>query len=473
MTNSVSARRTASHGAPRAVDAILSEPWAILQDNLDQILAIAERELAEIDIEALEARIGRRLENGQVTAVRDGVAIVPVTGPIFRRANLLTRISGATSIDVLATDITTALEDPAVKAVVLNIDSPGGQMNGNNELAKMIAASRGLKPIVAYVGGAGASAAYWIASAAERIVVDETAALGSIGVLLALPRGRGDGPIEFVSSNAPKKRPDIASDAGRAQVQALADKLGRVFAESVAANRGLPVERIEAEFGQGDLLIGADAVAAGMADAIGSLESVIAALAQGDDRRSRTPGPSGPLLKDSATMTHTPAAAPAADAGQPTDTGTDTGATPAVPAAPPQAAIQAAVDAERARILAIDEATMPGFEAMALAAKADGTPAPVFAQRVLAEQKRRIGQVAEQLKAETPAMPAAPPAAPAASTEAATAAPRDSLPLDERCKAAWEKDEAVRAEFVSFDDYKAFAKAQAEGRVKIRGKAAA
>ncbi|KEZ65412.1 hypothetical protein C5I_0136090, partial [Pseudomonas syringae pv. syringae FF5] len=112
-------------------------------------------------------------------SVRNGVAIIPVVGPVFRYANLFTEISGATSTQVLATDLQSALDDPSIKSIILNIDSPGGVAAGINELADQIHAGRARKRIVAYVGGTGASAAYWLASAASEIVIDETALLGS------------------------------------------------------------------------------------------------------------------------------------------------------------------------------------------------------------------------------------------------------------------------------------------------------
>ena len=138
------------------------------------LLAVADR---QGDPEALEARLGRPLDNTRAVSIRDGVAVIPITGPIMRYANLFTRISGATSTQELATDLQTALDSPQVRAIVLNIDSPGGEASGINELADMIHASRGKKPIKAYVGGTGASAAYWIASAAdepERLYIEGT-----------------------------------------------------------------------------------------------------------------------------------------------------------------------------------------------------------------------------------------------------------------------------------------------------------
>ncbi|MEE4465088.1 S49 family peptidase, partial [Azotobacter chroococcum] len=176
---------------PRAFELAASRPWLMLPDALDTLMAIADR---QGDPEALEARLGKPLDNTRAVSLRDGVAVIPVTGPIMRYANLFTRISGATSTQELATDLQAALDDPKVRAIVLNVDSPGGEATGINELADMIHAARGRKPIKAYVGGTGASAAYWIASAADEVVVDDTALLGSIGVVVEVAiRKEADG----------------------------------------------------------------------------------------------------------------------------------------------------------------------------------------------------------------------------------------------------------------------------------------
>jgi hypothetical protein len=119
---------------PRAFELAASRPWLMLPDALDSLMAIADR---QGDPEALEAKLGRPLDNTRMVTMRDGIAIIPVTGPIMRYANLFTRISGATSTQELATDLQTALDDPKVKGIILNVDSPGGEANGINELGDM------------------------------------------------------------------------------------------------------------------------------------------------------------------------------------------------------------------------------------------------------------------------------------------------------------------------------------------------
>lgn len=264
----------------KAADWVLSQPWAITEEMLGTILAIAERR-AESP-EALEARLGRPLDNTRSVSVRDGVAIIPVMGPIARYADFFTEISGATAIDDLAKDFRTAMDDRSVKAVVLNMDSPGGTVAGVAEFAGHVAAARGQKPIVCYVGSRAQSAGYWIASAADQIVVDPTSQLGSIGVVMGMRRKMGnENTIEFVSSQSPYKRTDPTTEVGKAQVQTTTDDLADVFVDAVACNRKVSRDRVLADFGQGGSLVGAKAVAAGLADGVGSLEGVIASLSKG------------------------------------------------------------------------------------------------------------------------------------------------------------------------------------------------
>lgn len=277
----------------RALEFITSQPWLITDEALQTILAISERSQVG-DIEALTTREGRPLSATRTVSLRDGTAIISVVGPIFRYANLFTEISGATSTQVLATDFRTALEDPLVRAIVLDINSPGGTASGINELANMIFQARGQKPIVAYGGGQVASAAYWIGSAADELVIDATSPVGSIGAKLSIldTSGRdaksGVRTIEIVSSQSPDKVLDVGNDEGRAKVQKIVDDLAGVFVEAVARNRGVTIETVLADYGRGGMMVGRSAIDAGLADRIGSLESVLTELAAARDPHRRS-----------------------------------------------------------------------------------------------------------------------------------------------------------------------------------------
>lgn len=269
-----------------AYNLAVSKPWAIMPSALETIMAIASR-AHDGDIQALQTRLGRPVENTRTVRNIDGVAVIPVTGPIFRYANIFTEISGATSTQVLATDIRAALDNPFLTGIVLNMDTPGGEASGINELAKMIFEARKQKRIVAYAGGMMASGGLWIGSAASEIVADETAIAGSLGVVM----GYNDTTkrdekadvrrVEIVSSNAPDKRLDPNTDAGRAKVQAMVDALEAVFISAVAKGRGRTEAHVVANFGRGGILVGNEAMRVGMVDRIGTLDSVIASLAGG------------------------------------------------------------------------------------------------------------------------------------------------------------------------------------------------
>ncbi len=265
---------------------IAGEPWAITETALHTILEVAARE--NETPQAVAAKLGRNLQNTYSVTERDGVAIIPVAGPLFRYANLFTMISGASSYELIARDFNVALENPQIKGIILDIDSPGGEVNGVSELANMVYAARGKKPVVAYASGDAASGAYWIASAADEIVVSETSALGSIGVvgMYQSKSGKSAETVEIVSSQSPHKRLDPSSDDGRSRIQTRIDSMADVFIGTIARNRDVSAEDVQNHYGGGDVMIGAKAVSAGLADRIGSLEGLIAELSSNKSPRT-------------------------------------------------------------------------------------------------------------------------------------------------------------------------------------------
>lgn len=348
----------------RAFELAASRPWLMLPDALDSLMAIADR---QGDPEALEARLGRPLENTRVVSMRDGIAIIPVTGPIMRYANMFTRISGATSTQELATDLQAALDNPQVKGIILNVDSPGGEANGINELGDMVYAARGKKPIKAYGGGTVASASYWIGSSADELIIDDTALLGSIGVVVevALREAReGEKRYTITSSNAPNKRPDLETEEGRAELSKTIDALGEVFVAKVARNLGVNPDQVPAMGDHGGLKVGAAAVASGLAHRLGSLESLITEMA----KEAATP------RKLSMTIVKTTAELHAAIAAGTDPQTIQIAATEQVDtAAIRTAAAEEAITGERARIKGINELAAKGFEKEIEAAIDGGT----------------------------------------------------------------------------------------------------
>ena len=295
-------KRPAGH----ALELALEAPWAITEEALRNILAIASRE--NPSPEAIAAKLGRELDNTQRTTVRDGIATIPVTGPLFRKANLLTRVSGATSMEVLAQDITAALEAPEVDALLFDYNSPGGMVDGTSELGDLMFDARGKKPMVAFVSFQGTSGAYWLASAVDEIVVGDTAIVGNLGVrftyldetkALAMAGLR---EIEIISSQTPRKAMDPAKRDGLAQVQEMADHLAEVLLRKVARNRDVPFETVLNEYGQGGVFVGQAAVDAGVAERISTYETLHAELVERAKPTTLFTGASGAINQETSSM---------------------------------------------------------------------------------------------------------------------------------------------------------------------------
>lgn len=265
----------------RALAWMAQSPWAIERAALDQVLAIATREHTP-DFSAVLARQGEQLARTENVQVRNDVAVLSINGPIFRYANLFSRISGATSIESVALDFREALDNPRVRGIVLTIDSPGGNVAGISDFAKHVREGSKRKPVVAFIDGMGASAAYWIASAATWVVVSDTAAAGSIGVVAGIRVADDATLVEIVSSQSPNKRLDPRTDRGKQALQETVDQIAGVFVDAVANYRNVPAATVLRDFGAGGVKIGQHAVDARMADEIGTLEQLIASMSAGE-----------------------------------------------------------------------------------------------------------------------------------------------------------------------------------------------
>lgn len=375
-------RMTENLSHPRILSAIQADRWAIQPEALDRIVTIAQG-LGDGPA-ALQAKLGRPLDNTRAVTRRDATALIPITGPIFRRANLLTEISGATSIETLARDFEQAAADPSIESIILEIDSPGGQVAGISEFAAHVRAATAGKRVVAYVSDMGASAAYWIAAAADEVVARDTARLGSIGVVMQVATGGKDHALKFISSQSPKKHAAPDSDLGRSALQAEVDALAQVFIDAVAAYRGVDPETVIEHFGQGGVFVGQAAVEAGLADRLGSLESLIAEL-------NGKPNPRGNTMTAQATQTQITRELLAAEypdlLAAITKEGFDDG-------------LVAGAKAERERIQSIEEASLPGHDALIASLKWDGkTTGAEAALQIVKAEKEQAAQRKDRLMA--------------------------------------------------------------------------
>lgn len=259
-------------------------PYAIAPDHLRALGASVREATRALKPQALTAWADAPIPQTYAATVRDGIATVPVRGPLQMHWSFWCWLFGGTSCEVLAKDLVTLRDDDSVRAIVLSFDSPGGQVAGIHELARTIRAVAAVKPVVAHVAGMALSAGYWLAAAATEVIADPTALLGNIGAILGfydtrgLERQLGVRRLTLVSSQSPRKPMDPTTAQGRADWQVVLDDLAAVFLSDVAEFRGADADAVRTQFGEGAVLVGEAAVAAGLADALGTADDVRAAL---------------------------------------------------------------------------------------------------------------------------------------------------------------------------------------------------
>jgi signal peptide peptidase SppA len=265
------------------LQAFVETPWAILPHKLAVLEEIVLRHVSgeKLDAEEVQARIhgARRPADRRVNSV----AVLPLFGTIFPRANLMTDVSGATSAERFGNQFSDLVNDPEIGAIILDVDSPGGHVNGIDELSTKIFEARGNKPIVAVANHTMASAAYWVGTAADEIVVTPSGEVGSIGVF-AVHRDMSkameqDGiKVSIISEGKYKTEGnpyEPLTEEARTGIQLRVSEAYDAFIASVARNRGVKQAVVRDGFGEGRVVGARQAVESGMADRVGTLEETI------------------------------------------------------------------------------------------------------------------------------------------------------------------------------------------------------
>lgn len=268
------------------LQAFAETPWAILPHKLAVLKEIVARHVSGEKLDAAEVQAlihgAARPQDRRVQAV----AVLPLFGTIFPRANLMTDMSGATSAERFGAQFRALLDDPQIDAIVLDVDSPGGQVGGIDEVSKMIFEARGRKPVVAVSNHRMASAAYWIATAADQVVVTPSGEVGSIGVFavhedISAAMEKEGVKVSLISAGKYKVEGnpwEPLSDEARAAIQATVVETYDTFVEAVARNRGVMPAVVRTSFGEGRMVSARQAVELGMADRIATLDEVIVSL---------------------------------------------------------------------------------------------------------------------------------------------------------------------------------------------------
>lgn len=305
-------------------DRLIGRPLLLHPAKAEAIMHVLEGRLplGELALSPLSPEASRFAGDAQtrsgMSAVAGGVALIPVVGSLVNRGGWIGARSGATSYEGLAAQIRDAVSDRQVKAILLDIDSGGGEASGMFSLAAAIREANAEKPVTAVINDTCCSAAYGIASGAGEIVVSETSIVGSIGVLLVHIDRSGELAAKglrptLIHAGAHKTDGHSLgplSDAVRADLQAEVQQFYDRFVETVAAGRGDRLTESAARATEARVFVGRAAIERGLADRIDSFEGALARL------QDETKGPAGAGKKGAALAAPRQASSVGQDAAQ-------------------------------------------------------------------------------------------------------------------------------------------------------------
>ena len=273
---------------------VLTSPWCIPPAKLNEIVAVYRAHLRgpKIDWKAMEAQI-LSLKLGPpetLYEIRDGVAIIPVQGVLTKSMSFFSFLFGGSSMRAIGEAVRKAVDDPGARSILLDIDSPGGTVDGTQELANIVFAVREKKECIAFSDGSMTSAAYWIGSAARKIFISgDTVDVGSIGVVAThidqskWDESMGDSYTEIVAGRykriASAHQP--LSKEGAAYIQDQVDHIYSVFITDIARNRGVS-EEDALSMADGKVFIGKQALGVGLVDGVSTFDGLIDSLSAGD-----------------------------------------------------------------------------------------------------------------------------------------------------------------------------------------------
>jgi signal peptide peptidase SppA len=218
------------------------------------------------------------------TVTDDGIALISIAGSLVRKSSWLDSLCGMTSYAKLDSQFSLAIQDPEVRGILLDVDSPGGECAGVFDLADRMYNLRGTKPVYAVANEDMFSAAYALGSTADKIFLPRTGGVGSIGVIcLHLDQSGYDQKegLKYTAIFAGDRKNDFSpheplSDAALSTEQSEVDRLYGMFVDLVARNRGISAETVRRT--EAGLFFGADGVTAGLADSVGTYADAYTAL---------------------------------------------------------------------------------------------------------------------------------------------------------------------------------------------------
>ena len=259
---------------------IFNQPVAILPGKAEVIVAaLADRlglthSFAAEPMALYDDSIGGKHDSGRDIGydVVQNIAVLEICGTLVQKTGTLRPYSGMTGYDGIRQNFLHALENPDVRAIVLDIDSGGGEVAGCFDLCDTIYNARGDKPIAAILSESAYSAAYAIASSADLITVPRTGGVGSVGVIcmhvdyadMLQKQGMKVTMIQYGDKKSYGNQFEPLQKEALEKIQSDIDSMGEMFVELVARNRNMSAEKVRGF--QAGTFLGKEGVDMGLAD---------------------------------------------------------------------------------------------------------------------------------------------------------------------------------------------------------------
>lgn len=458
----------------RIADLVLNQPLLITPEKAEVVASVLSGrigldgpELSRFEGTPMVLDEQGRMKMRPYRVTDKGVAVITITGSLVNRGAWVGASSGLTSYEGIQHQLKVATEAPEVRSVILDLHTPGGEAIGAFETAAMVRELAAAKPVVALVNGMACSAGYAIASGAGQIVTTGSGVSGSIGVItlhVDASRQLEDEGLKptLIIAGAHKADghpfgplPKSVRDDFQARIDGIYDD----FLVCVAAGRGERLTADKARATEARMFIGAEAVKVGLADRVGTFESVLQDLSRAAGRTTSQKGRSMSENNGASAADPNAGNTPQASGGI---TKADLDAAVSKATADAQANFDAKLKADRERMSALDELAAEcngNTDGLGIVAKAksDGTSAEATALQLIKagifKKVAVLGAIQEDDKTAAGAAPAA-----TAAGAGTTAVPQ----TEAGWKAEYEGSDDLKGEFTSAEAYVAFKRDEAK-----------
>lgn len=262
---------------PRIWSLLENTPWALQPEKLEQIIEVLRLRATGQETAYLAARKPDAPPNNGI------IGVVQVFGMMSHRVNLVSDFSGGTSTEMLGKQLKALADNPEISSIVLDINSPGGEVFGMPELAADIRSIRAKKRIVALANPIAASAAYWLGASASEFYSIPSGQVGSIGVYgvhkdISAAEEKLGIKVNIISAGKFKvegSEHEPLSDEARAHMQKMVDSYYEMFINAIAQGRSVKASEVEAKFGEGRMVMASDAKKAGMIDGVTTMDNLL------------------------------------------------------------------------------------------------------------------------------------------------------------------------------------------------------